>query len=630
MALFFSSSSEAFSAALDYKIKGDFKQAEEILEHLVTENPNQFLFNYQLGILKIELNKLQEADVYLKRTLLLKHEDDSAFITLASILSGLGNYSQALHFANKALKLNNRNEDNWACLGSIHLLMGSLELALMAIETALLLNSSKAKHWSLLGSFFTLKGNYLEAINCHTKALQFDPKEPDYYHARAIAFQGCHAVNEALADLDYLLTLDSSHTKARSTRLFVLNYLDTLSTKSLYHEHLDYASRLKPNRHNSESRLDVIRSRSRTRKIRLAFISPDLRRHSVAYFIEPLFKYLDSTIFDLYVYYDYTHCDEVTFRLKDYVYQFRHVSGIPTPRLKTLILEDGIDCLVDLAGHTGMNRMDLFHERAAPVQISYLGYPNTTGLKQMDYRFTDTRADPVGESDTYFTETLIRFSTCGWAYLPDPALYLLKTTRVTRKETITFGSFNSVSKLNHFTLSLWAEVLKHVDASCLVVKCSPLVKENLTQKLRAASIDLGRVQFIDSTQTHHDHLALYSLIDIALDPFPYNGTTTTLEAVAMGVPVVTLVGDRHASRVGLSLLTAIGLESCIAYTSDEYVKQCKLLASDKDLRQTLRTTLRQRLLESIICDGPKQAALFGTKIISLIEGTANESKRGIA
>ena len=610
---------QQLALALDYKSKGELAKAVVILEALISLRPENFNLNFQLGLLKCELGKVNDALVYLGNALLVKHVESKDYITIASVLSGHAKHEEALLHVNKALKINKNNEDSWACLGSIYLLKGSLDLAKMALETAILLNPNKAKHWSLLGSLFTLNGKFSEAINCQTKAISLDSSDHSSYLARAIAFQGGHFVKEALADLDYLIKLDGLNHAAKSNRLFILNYFDNVSNEALFKEHVEYAAMLEAclGKFKTESKPSPIKKRGS--KIRLAFISPDFRRHSVAYFIEPILKYLDRSIFEIILYYDYNIIDDVTLRLKGYAEIFRHVAGIDSHKLKDVILSDCIDVLVDLAGHTGMNRMDLFFLRASPIQVAYLGYPNTTGVRNMDYRFTDEFVDPTGVSDHFYTEKLVRFSQCAWSYLPDKSLSTLSTKRQSRDEWITFGSFNSISKLNTATLKLWTDVLAKVNNSKLVLKCSSLIKTSLRVKLHELGMPLDRVLFLESTATHLEHLSLYSLVDIALDSFPYNGTTTTLEAISMGVPVITLAGDRHASRVGLSLLQSLGLSDCIAYSPLEYVSICEKYAHDVELRGKLRTSLRETLLDSIICSGSKQAEYFGKAITTLVK-----------
>ncbi len=277
-----------------------------------------------------------------------------------------------------------------------------------------------------------------------------------------------------------------------------------------------------------------------------------------------------------------------------------------------MIRADAPDVMVDLEGHSGQSRLHLFSRRLAPVQVAYLGYPNTTGLPAMDYRFTDGVADPVGNADRFNVERLIRFSPCAWAYLPSAELdAAISSVPAGERDTVAFGSFNSLSKVNDATLRLWSAVLSAVPESRLVLKSIWDDSARIRSRLDLAGMDPARVTILPSSPNHVAHLACYKEIDIALDPFPYGGTTTTCEALWMGRPVVTLAGDRHASRVGASLLSAIGKPEWIAQSKEEYVRIARDLAADRTRLRSESQGLRQALRESPLLDHAGQARRFG-------------------
>jgi protein O-GlcNAc transferase len=269
------------------------------------------------------------------------------------------------------------------------------------------------------------------------------------------------------------------------------------------------------------------------------------------------------------------------------------------------IRHDGIDILVDLVGHTAMNRLLVFARRPAPIQVTWLGYPNTTGLTAIDYRLVDAVTDPEGEADALASETLVRlpggflcYGGHGGAPAPGPAPCLATGT-------VTFGSFNSPPKLSAATLDAWAQVLARLPESRLLLKGKPFAdaatRALYLGRLAERGVAPERVE-LAAWLPDQAHLALYDRIDIALDPFPYNGTTTTCQALWMGVPVVALRGDRHASRVGASLLTQIGLTDLIADSVEAYVETAIALAGDPARLADLRHSLRPRMAASPLCD----------------------------
>jgi predicted O-linked N-acetylglucosamine transferase (SPINDLY family) len=347
-----------------------------------------------------------------------------------------------------------------------------------------------------------------------------------------------------------------------------------------------------------------------------------LRTHSVAFFLEPLLRHLDRTRFDITLYHDHFAIDDTSHRLQALASRWRNFIGQTADVVETRICGDAPDILVDLAGHTGFNRLPLFARRLASTQITYLGYPNTTGLAEMDFRFTDALADPPGDSDAFHTERLVRFAPTAWCYeppagAPEPSLQ--------PGRSLTFGSFNNFSKLSLQTLRLWAAVLRAVPDSRLLVKCSGIDAALLNPRLSAAGLDPDRVDLMPATPTLAEHLATYSKVDIALDTFPYHGTTTTCEALWMGVSVITLCGDRHAARVGVSLLTAAGHPEWIAHSEDEYVLLAASLAADETKRAALRARLRDDLTRSVLLDHAGQAARFGAALLECYEQRRNQN-----
>jgi predicted O-linked N-acetylglucosamine transferase (SPINDLY family) len=309
----------------------------------------------------------------------------------------------------------------------------------------------------------------------------------------------------------------------------------------------------------------------------------------------------------VYCYSDVKSSDVVTDEIKRLADHWRPISGQPDAAVADQIRKDGIDILVDLAGHTAGNRLPVFARKPAPVQVTWLGYPNTTGMPVIDYRLTDEIADPQGEADQYHSETLIRLPDGFLCYDAPDNVPDVSGLRARKTGRITFGSFNNLPKINEEVIRLWSRLLHNVPNSCLLLKSKQLADEPTRQRFlelfSATGIGSERIKLLPRTPSTAGHLALYHQIDIALDPFPYNGTTTTCEALWMGVPVITLRGNRHSGRVGASILTRIGLQEMIAESEGQYVQIGMKLAENIDRLEQLRSQMRQRMKTSPLCDG---------------------------
>jgi protein O-GlcNAc transferase len=370
------------------------------------------------------------------------------------------------------------------------------------------------------------------------------------------------------------------------------------------------------------------RARTPGEPLRLGIISYDFkRRSSVSFFLRPLLEHLDRGRFTPVAYHVGRPVDEVTAHFRALVYRFRHMPEPSPDELAGAIRADGIDVALELIGHTGRRSLPAFQPRCAPVQVSYLGYSNTTGMESFDWRIVDSVTDPPG-AEALATERLYRLDPCFLCFAPDPETPGVSPPPRLSNGYVTFGSFNSVMKLTAPTLRLWARVLDAVPRSRLILKNrAPHIRggvEHLRGRMLAAGLDLSRVEIRPMTAGYRAHLGAYADVDIALDTFPYNGTTTTCEALLMGVPVLTLrpapAHDRHAARVGLSILTATGNTGLIASDADDLVAKARGLASDALALAARRAGERDRLLGSALCDGPGFAARFGAALERIAAG----------
>jgi len=342
-------------------------------------------------------------------------------------------------------------------------------------------------------------------------------------------------------------------------------------------------------------------------KLKIGYVSPDFKLHPVGKFIAPIIKHHDHQKFEIYCYGEIKKVDEITEEIQSSCDHWRSTLGLTDAEVIEQIKQDQIDILIDLAGHTDDNRLPIFFSKPAPIQASYLGYFATTGIPTIDYWITDHHLHPV-DTEEKTRETIWRLPRCYVAYQPSPEALEVNPLPALSSEYITFGCLNNFSKLNPFLLSLWAKILQALPQSRLILKShyhnldDPEEKQSVELFLQEQGFNLEQVELIDSPTLAEDYFALYHRIDIHLDTFPYNGCTTTCDALWMGVPVLTLAGDRKIQRMGNSLLQAIGLGDWIAHSPEEYVNKAITFAQDLEAIAQLRTSLRERFQKSQLGD----------------------------
>jgi predicted O-linked N-acetylglucosamine transferase (SPINDLY family) len=341
--------------------------------------------------------------------------------------------------------------------------------------------------------------------------------------------------------------------------------------------------------------------------LKIGYVSADFRIHSVARFFETLLANHNRDSVETFCYADIESSDHVSERLASLSDHWCPVRGLTDDELAGKVYADEIDILVDLGGHTANNRLCMFALKPAPIQVSWLGYPDTTGLTSMDYRVTDARADPPGKTDRWYSEDLLRLPNGFLCYRPPRDSESVTPLPVAGRGFITFGSFNALPKVTRKVVSVWASILTSVPNSRLIMKnksfIDPATRQRYQSLFEEHAIDPDRIDLLGWVSGVNAHMALYGSVDIGLDTFPYNGTTTTCEALWMGVPVLTLQGMTHVERVGASLLSRLDLHDWIAGDPDQYVRKAVEHAQDTRELATLRKNLRDRMRASSLCDG---------------------------
>lgn len=387
--------------------------------------------------------------------------------------------------------------------------------------------------------------------------------------------------------------------------LFDASWLVNVASIAFAHQCYTFASGCVHYRYRTWSN-----ERVTNRVLRIGYLSADFFTHSVSYFIEAPLSFADRSKTHVICYSNVARRDKKTQHLEKLAHEWREVHDKNAKQVAELIRQDKIDILVELTGHTAGNRLDVMALKPAPIQVTWIGYPNTTGLPTIDYRFTDEIVDPFDTKQQY-SETLVRFKGPFLCYTPPADAPAVAETPALVKGYVTFGSFNNLAKVNDAVLRCWCTILQQVEGSRMLIKCKPFASLTVCQKVLKRFADYGidsdRVDLISLLPTTAEHLASYANIDISVDTFPYAGTTTTCEALFMGVPVVTYKKTsfpNHAHNVGATLLSRIkDMDSLIATSEKEYIDIAVRLAKDLPRLSALRASLRENMLRSPICDG---------------------------
>lgn len=582
------------------------------------------------GDLLKELERHQEALASFERALTIRPDEPGVFVNIGITQRALGHHMQALASYSRALALkpdyaealNNRGN----ALQDLH----RYDEALASFEQALALKPDYAEALNNRGNVLFNLNRLDEAITSYHEALTI---KPDYFEAHnnlgnAFQFQG--KPDEAVASYRAALLFKTDFAKAHSNLLFIHAYQFSLNPPAYLALARSWEEACVPAQKRQAARNKTFRRAPLVgRRLKVGYVSADYRQHAVSYFVEQLFKHHDRARVELFAYDPHGRRDEITVRLQALTEHWVPLVGLSDSAILERIAADEIDVLVDLSGHTAHNRLGVLARRAAPVQAHYLGYFASTGLTEMDYWIGDDILTPV-ETDSHFSEQLWRLPRT-WVSYDGSADAPLPGWRPAADGTVWVGSFNNLSKVTPATLALWAKVLHALPEGRLQLKTKQLAdagnRQRILDALHAHGIAPHRVELQDGSLTPGwaAHMAYYDRLDIALDPVgAVGGGTTTCDALWMGVPLVTLAGDRMASRMTASMLNALGQPEWIARSEAGYIDQVVALARDVKLRKNLRATQRGRMALSPLCDGHDLAINLENAYFEMFERWLNE------
>jgi len=548
----------------------DFEAALDRVRAAVSIRPGEGSYRNTLGAIHWRQGNLLEAAACFRAGLQSSPADPTILYHLSCVLLETEEFGDAVETSRRLLEADSEPAENWLVRMRALVGAGQLSAAVGAYQGLLIRDPTNTGLWNNAGVLLITLGRFPEAETCFRRALEIEPR----------------------------------YQPAASNLLMIGNYAENGEAPILADRHRAWGRSMETRRRP--------RGRAPGARTRIGFVCSASDSHSVAYFMRGLLAARSREDFAITWYSGAP--PEAAADLAARVDTWRSVAELDDRQLERQIRKDRIDVLIDLDGHTAGNRLPVFARRPAPVQVTYLGYPNTTGLREIDYRITDALADPPRATEHLHMERLLRLPGCFVCYHPADHAPPVGPSPCLRSGVITFGSFNSFPKLNADVLSSWAEILTRIPGSRLMLKCWSFRDREVVRSVEECFAGLGiaseRLDLRAFAEPVARHLDLYNEVDIALDTFPYNGTATTCEALWMGVPVVTRAGQRHASRVGLTLMTHAGMPGLVAGSRAEYIERAVALASDRDRLAALRAQMREGLRKSALLDSASFAHAF--------------------
>ncbi|MBI2296310.1 MAG: tetratricopeptide repeat protein [Betaproteobacteria bacterium] len=556
--------------ALDRQQRGDLSGAEQAYRSILRGEPRHFQALHLLGHVLTLQARFGEAVEVLSRVAALAPEDAEARFNLARALRAQGRSREAEQALRGALRLQARFTAAWLSLAGV-------------------LSDGE---------------NLDEAEDCYRAALELEPElaEAQYNYGNLLHREG--RIEEAIGRYRKALELKPDFVRAHSNLIYALNFSADYSPEQIFGEHVEWARR------HAKPLASGIRPHANSRRphrvLRVGYVSANFRDHAVTYFFEPVLMHHEPGRVAVHCYSDVRQPDGHTERLRRYRCVWRDIAGQGDEAVAELVRSDEIDILVDLTGHTDNHRLLVFARKPAPVQVTWNGYANTTGMETMDYRITDSFADPPGMTEHLHSEKLVRLPEIYMAFMPPASSPGVGPTPALANGYITFGSFNALAKITPQVVRTWSKILHALPTSRLLMLTVPQGRTHarVLEEFAAHGITSARLEF-QRRLPFQQFLAAHGRADVALDPFPFHGTTTTCQTLWMGVPVITLAGRSHVSRVGATMLSSVGLAQCIAGDEEQYVARAVARAGDVRLLQELRAGMRQRMLGSPLTHGER-------------------------
>ena len=588
---------------------GRIEQAISSFEMALLLNPGFSLACYNCGAALEELKRFEEALGYYEKAITLNPYYADAHNNRGNAYKSLGRLEEALASYDGGVAINPFLAECHNNRGVTLQELKRLHEALVSFGEAIVCKPDYAGAYSNLGVVLKEVRRFDEAVACYDRAIAVKPDYADAHNNLGVARQELKRFDEAIVSFQTAIAWDPDHLHAHSNLLFTMNYLDSLTPRARREEAERFGASVARKARVKFSEWRIPKSGER---LRIGFVSGDFRNHPVGYFLEGLVAKLDQTRFDLFAYNAILMEDELTHRLKSHIPVWRSLCGLNDAEAARVIHADGLHVLIDLSGHTAGNRLGIFAHKPAPVQASWLGYFATTGVAEIDFFVGDSHVAPQ-EEEHHFCERVIRLPESYLCFTPPQNGVEVGALPAHRNGYVTFGCFNNLAKMNHGVVVLWAKVLRAVDGSRLLLKSAqlgdPVIIQNTRDIFGAAGVTPDRLLF-EGPSNRIDYFESFNRVDIALDPFPFPGGTTSVEGLWMGVPVITLRGDRFIAHNGETIAHNSGQSAWIAQDEEDYIRKAVAFSSDLVGLAALRSGLRKQVLGSPLFDSDRFARHF--------------------
>jgi predicted O-linked N-acetylglucosamine transferase (SPINDLY family) len=565
--------------------------------------------------------RFDESVASYERAIALRPDYFQAFNNLGVVQQSRGDAAAAVAAYRRAIELKPDHPEPHNNLGVVLQELGQTELAIASYRQALALRADYPQAHNNLANSLKQNQDVDAAIHEYQKAIALEPRYAQANNNLANALKDAGRLDEAIAHFRKAMALRPEDAAIHSNWLFTLLFHPDWDAAALLREH-----RIWDQKHaQTLARLDSPRQTvtSTSRLMRIGYVSPDFKDHCQSFFTLPLFQNHDRQRFEIFCYSSVGRPDGITRKLRDTVENWRDVAALSDEQLGRTIREDGIDILVDLTLHMGNGRLLTFARKPAPVQTTWLAYPGTSGLAAMDYRLTDPYLDPPGQNDQFYSEKSIRLADSFWCYQPIDGEIAVNHLPALSAGHFTFGCLNNFCKVNRDVLELWAGVLRAVDGSRLLLLAPRgRARQQAIDTLNALGVEPSRVEFMDR-RPRSEYFRMYHRIDLGLDTFPYNGHTTSLDSLWMGVPPITLVGRTAVGRAGWSQLNNLALAELAAQTPKQFVEIACSWAADLPRLSRLRASLRDLMLGSALCDSGRFARSVESAYETMWQGVNN-------
>lgn len=636
-----------YNLGISLKAQGRLRDAVASYRRCLEINPSSAKAHTNLGVALAELNQFDEAISAYQQALRIKPNHVDALVNLGKALKDQGKLDEAVANYQQALQINPNSAEAHCNLGVVFTVLGKFDEAVTSFQRALQLEPDMAKAHNNLGVTLKDQGKLDEALACFQRALlikpacaetisnvgsalaaqgkldeavakfersvELAPESADALVNMGNALTGQGKLDEAITSCQRALDIKPDYAEAHSNLLLTRQYVPGVTLEGLAREHAEWNRR-----HAEPLKVDWKKRTGRfnaDKRIRIGFVSPDLGCHPVGYFLISTFERLNAEDFASICYSDRAQADDLTLRFKTAASQWYDTAGMTNKSLAEKIRADEIDILFDLSGHTAGNRLLLFARKPAPIQVTWAGYVGTTGLEAMDFLMADRYHVPI-HSEPHYQETVIRLPDAYVCYEPPAEAPPVASLPALSNGSVTFGSFNNPSKLNADVVAVWAEILRRVDCSRLLLKYRGFNDVSNRQRVEnlfsSQDVDTQRIM-LEGSSPRDELLASYSRVDVALDTFPYSGGLTTCESLWMGVPVVTCPGETFAGRHSLSHLSNVGLPQTVCTSHDGYIQCAVELGNDLPELAHVRSGLRDKMANSPLCDAESFTRSFETE-----------------